>query len=94
MKCMYCCAVATHACRAGQKHYCTPCHDIADANFRATSGEMNWAPLLARDAHRMCASSSTSQRVCPLGKGKHPPSGNAWSLGCSECATLIESERL
>jgi hypothetical protein len=54
---------------------------------------MNWAPLLAADAHRKCAASGTSQRPCPLGGTSHPPAGNSWSLGCAECITMLESEK-
>ena len=89
----YCCAIATHACRAGTKHYCQPCHDIADANFKATGGEMQWGARLAADAHRRCAASGTSARACPLGGAAHPPSGSPWSLGCSECMSTLESEK-
>ena len=53
-KCLYCCSVATHICRAGTNLYCDVCHDISVDNASRFGTILDWKPIVARDAHRQC----------------------------------------
>ena len=85
-KCLYCCSVATHICRAGRNVYCDPCHDLSVENAKRNGTVLDWRPILARDEHRQCSGRDAS--TCAL-RVNHAAHGIKFALGCMGCATDV-----